>query len=315
MKILGISGGFKNGNNDAMCREALMGAKEIGAEVEFIHLLDLDLKPCSGCVQCVSGLKGMMNGGGGRCVLKDDFAWLDEKYLEADGIIFVRPIFEKGTPGVFEIIRDRMAGPSHDTGLLAAAKKIAEQKGAEGPDSRHFKKRFVTFIGIGASEWNSHTAADFGLFSMTAPLQTIDNLVFGWSKSIIAEDDKIARIREAGRSIARAVMAPDKARYLGDVGICSHCHSRLMVLNDDAKRAECGVCGMIGELRIDKGKVKFEFAREQLEEAHDTMPGKLKHMGDVGRIESEYDALKKTDLFKKRQEAYKAFIEPSKPPR
>ena len=30
MKILGISGGTKNGNNDAMCKEALMGAKEAG---------------------------------------------------------------------------------------------------------------------------------------------------------------------------------------------------------------------------------------------------------------------------------------------
>ena len=44
MKILGISAGTKNGNNDAMCKEALMGAKEMGAEVEFIRLHDLDLK-------------------------------------------------------------------------------------------------------------------------------------------------------------------------------------------------------------------------------------------------------------------------------
>ena len=38
MKILGISGGSKNGNNDAMCKEALMGAKEAGADIEFINL-------------------------------------------------------------------------------------------------------------------------------------------------------------------------------------------------------------------------------------------------------------------------------------
>ena len=30
MKILGISGGMRNGSNDGMCIEALMGAKEMG---------------------------------------------------------------------------------------------------------------------------------------------------------------------------------------------------------------------------------------------------------------------------------------------
>jgi hypothetical protein len=44
MKVLGISGGTKNGHNDAMCKEALMGAKEAGAEVEFIHLMDFRYK-------------------------------------------------------------------------------------------------------------------------------------------------------------------------------------------------------------------------------------------------------------------------------
>ena len=40
MKILGVSLGTKNGNNDTMCRVALEAAKEKGAEIEFIHLLD-----------------------------------------------------------------------------------------------------------------------------------------------------------------------------------------------------------------------------------------------------------------------------------
>ena len=31
MKILGISGGMRNGSNDGMCIEALMGAKEMGS--------------------------------------------------------------------------------------------------------------------------------------------------------------------------------------------------------------------------------------------------------------------------------------------
>jgi len=315
MKVLGISGGFTNGNNDAMCREALMGAKEEGAEVEFIHLLDLDLRPCTGCVSCVAGPHGVLNGGRGQCVLKDDFHWLEEKYLDADGLIFVMPIFEKGTPGVFEVLRDRMAGPSHDTGLLAAAKGIAEQKGTIGPDPRHFKKKFASFIGIGGSDWATHMAADFGLFAMAAPLQVVDNLVFTWSKAILGEDEKIARVREAGRSIARTLKSPDKATYLGEPGFCSHCHSRLMYFKENSTKVECAVCGIVGDLVIKDNKITFEFPAEQLEHAHDTMPGKFKHLEDVGRNEGKLAVLKRTDTYRQRQDAYKAFIQPSKPPR
>ena len=104
MKILGISSGSKNGNNDAMCKEALMGAKETGAEVEFINLHNLELKYCTGCISCVISL---FTGKGSRCVLKDDFEWLLDKMLDADGIVFASPVFVKGTPGIFHTLIDR----------------------------------------------------------------------------------------------------------------------------------------------------------------------------------------------------------------
>ena len=42
MKILGVSLGTKNGNNDTMCRVALEAAKEMGAEIEFILAREAD---------------------------------------------------------------------------------------------------------------------------------------------------------------------------------------------------------------------------------------------------------------------------------
>ena len=56
MKILGISGGTKNGANDCMCKEALLAAKEQGAEIEFVRLMDLEIKHCTGCKACVMSL-------------------------------------------------------------------------------------------------------------------------------------------------------------------------------------------------------------------------------------------------------------------
>ena len=65
------------------------------------------------------------------------------------------PIFEKGVPGFFRCFQDRIAGPSHDLGMLTIARDIHEKKGGGpgGPDPRAFKQRFATFIGIGGSDW------------------------------------------------------------------------------------------------------------------------------------------------------------------
>ena len=145
--------------------------------------------------------------------------------------------------------------------------------------------------------------------------QIVDNLWFPWSKCIVAEDEKIARIREVGRSIAKAIDDPGNAKYLGEPGFCSHCHSQLMFFHEGDNKVECAVCGIVGEIVIQEGKARFEFPAEQIERAHDTMSGKFIHLEDVGRNEMQYMELKKTDLFKQRQQAYRAFIQPSRPPK
>jgi multimeric flavodoxin WrbA len=314
-KILAISGGSKNGTNDQMAKEALMGAKAAGAEIEFIHMLDLNLVPCNGCVSCVTGPDGVFAGGSCRCVRKDDLRWLEDKIYESDGVVFVMPIFEKGVPGFFRAFQDRIAGPSHDVGMLTIARDIHEKKGGGpgGPDPRAFQKRVAIFIGIGGSDWACRMAADFGLFAMVQQWEVIDYMVFTWAKSLAMEDERVASIREAGRTIARMAADPSSYQYLGDPGVCANCHSRLMYLTDDAKTVECSVCGIKGELVVKDGKVKFSYPPEQLEHAHNTLPGKIKHVEDIGKNEGAFAAAKQTDEYKRRAEAYKAFIQPSKP--
>ena len=103
-KVLGVSFGTKNGNNDSICKEALMGAVEEGCEVEFIRAMDLNIKHCTGCITCV---KMLMSGQGNMCIHKDDFDWLFFKMAEADGIIMCNPIFETGASGLFHTIMGR----------------------------------------------------------------------------------------------------------------------------------------------------------------------------------------------------------------
>ena len=311
MKILAISGGFKDGNNDAMAREALMGAKEQGAEVEFVRLLDLDLKPCTGCIACIGG---MMRGGTGDCVIKDDLKWLDEKIFSADGIVFVIPIFEKGVPAVMHLIQDRIFGPTYDPGPCTIAMGIAKKTGGPGPDPRKLQPKVVSFITIGGSDWVTLASAAMNMTAMARAWKVIDDSVFKWSKSIVMNDESVAKCREIGVNIAKAASAgPEKAEYVGQPGACPECQSRNFFVNDDPKETICIVCGMIGELKQIDGKMTFVVPEEQYEHSHFRMSGKFMHMDDIKRIEMELIENKKTDEYKQRMEKYKSFIQASKP--
>jgi multimeric flavodoxin WrbA len=318
VKILGVSGGSYHGTNDAMAKEALLGAQEAGAEIEFIHLLSLNLKPCIGCVNCVTGPDGIMNGGSGKCVIKDDLPWFENKYYDADGIIFVLPVFEKGIPGFFKCLQDRLCGPGHDIGMLTVARSIRQQKGKTGgggPDPRAFKKRMASFISIGGSDWVNKASCDLNLFAMTPMLTVIDDVTFGWAKSILLDDDRISKVHQIGVNIAKAAGDSGRAKFLGDPGICPNCHSRVMHLGDSSKRVECLVCGIIGELVIHEGKIKFKFGPEQYERAHNTIPGKMKHVEDIGQLEAKFARERDSPEYRARVAKYKAFIQPSTPPK
>lgn len=312
MKILAISAGSRDGSNDAMARESLMGALAAGAEVEFIRLLDLDIAPCTGCVACSVGLT---KGGTGDCVIKDDFQWLENKVLDADGLIWVNPVFEKGIPGIMRVVQDRIAGPGHDTGMCIIAGKIAQQTGGPGPDPRKLKPKATSFIGIGGSDWASRISTDMNLVAMSGMWRVIDDEVFKWSKSIVLDDAAVAKCRQIGVNIAVACKDLENAKFLGDPGTCGVCHSRNFYIRPEDGRAECEVCGVVGDLVRENGQYVFKYVEEQLEHAHTMLPGKFKHMDDIRENEGKLAEDKKKPEFKEIKAKYKAFITASMPPK
>ena len=306
MKVLGISAGTKNGSNDAMCKQALMGAQELGAEIEFIRVLDLDIKHCTGCIGCVMSL---MTGKGNKCVLKDDFDWLLDKMLDADGIILSAPIFEKGTAGIVRTLTDRF-GPRLDRGNNIISTKIAEATGGVVPDPRILKDKVISFMGVGGSDWCTRVQCDHGMLALTPMWKVIDNDKYEWSKKIIMEDEKLDRATEIGRNIAKAAMDMDNAQYLGDKGVCPHCHSNNFFMSPESDDVICCLCGIEGKMKIEDGKPVFDFPEEHVKMAHDTLSGKFIHGEDIKKNEGELMAIKKTDDYKQRVQKYKAFIEP-----
>ncbi len=309
MKILGISGGSPNGANDCMCKEALLAAREQGAEVEFIHLFDLNIQHCTGCKACVMGI---FSGRGNRCVLKDDFAWLQEKMMEADGVLFSIPIFEKCAAGIFHTIMDRF-GPRMGKGNLIIGNKIAQDIGKESPiDPRCLKEKVVSYMAIGGSDWATQVQNDFALHALTPMWRMIDNEVFMWSLGILADEKKVARAHEIGLNLAKAAADIEAASWQGDEGVCPHCHSRNFFL-PDRRTAICGQCGIVGELVLLDDGLHFHFPQEQLAHAHDTLSGHFIHGDDIGRNEGESRGKMSTPEYKAKVKYYREAIPALKP--
>ncbi|MDY4040739.1 MAG: flavodoxin family protein [Collinsella sp.] len=315
-KIVGVSFGTKNGNNDCICKEVLLAAEEAGCEIEFIRAQDLDIKHCTGCIACV---KALMSGRGNMCVHKDDFDWLAFKMFNADGVVMVDPIFEKGASGLFHTIMDRF-GPRMDTGNNYIATRIAERNIADGkpgklPDPAIMSPKVVSYIAIGGSDWGTHAESDHQIQSMTPAWKVIDNEWVPWAKTALMDDALIARAHEIGANLAAAAKDIEHASYQGKPGVCPHCNCNDFYLVPGENRAICGVCGLEGTVSIEDGAVRVTYAEEDLHKAHDLVSGKEIHGRDINENEGRLAAMKKTDAYRERVARYRDVIQPSMPAR
>jgi multimeric flavodoxin WrbA len=289
MKILGLTCGRKLSNTEILVKEALMGAEELGAEVELVRLMDLNIKPCTGCNSCVIDL--FEKGGSGACVIKDDLAFIDDKFLDCDGLIVGSPLYEKSPTGYLKTLNDRM-GPSHDMAFRIIAQKIREQKGittGRGPDPRSFKPRVASLFAIGGSDWTELGLPLLQLFAMPMQFNVIDQQVFNWTALpavVTLNDAYLARARESGRQVAKALMGnPADAPYVGPAGMCPVCHCNLIEINDASmNKAGCAVCGIKGSLQAAGDQVTFVVTDEARSNSHMLLSGKFSHGDDLNNI-------------------------------
>ena len=288
MKILGVSLGTKNGNNDTMCRVALEAAKNAGAEIEFIHLFDWDIKYCSGCVACS---RALVMGKGMVCTQKDDYKAFYEKMVEADGVLFVDPIFESGASGLFHAITDRM-GPGHDAGMMLGANFQMLEKTGKGLDPKYFRQKPVSFVGIGGSDWAVRVETDHAMLAMSPAWKVVDNEFFSWCKDVIMQDDKIERMQQIGRNLVDAVQqiidedmqiegSEHTSLWKGKEGACPHCQGNNFYIYPGTTKCVCELCGLEGTLEIVDGAFKFKFNPEDEHKAHDIISGKKLHGDDI----------------------------------
>ena len=107
MKILIINGSYRKKNTYGLLKriEPLLGDNEI----DFINIKDYDIKPCTGCENCMRK---------GTCPIKDDAKTLLDKMETADGIIIGSPVHLRQLSGALKVIIDRACSWYHRSPIV-----------------------------------------------------------------------------------------------------------------------------------------------------------------------------------------------------
>jgi multimeric flavodoxin WrbA len=316
MKVLGLTCGRKLSNTEILVKEALMGAEEAGAEVEIIRLLDLNIKPCTGCNSCVIDL--FEKGGSGDCVIKnDDFRFIDEKILDCDGLIVGSPIYEKAPQGLLKVLNDRM-GPGHDLAFRIIAREMRKAKGiieGKGPDERSFKPRVAALIAVGGSDWTTLALPMMQIFALPMNWTVVDQKLFNWTAlpaTVVLKEEMLARARITGLHVAETLKKPiAEATYIGSQGVCPVCHSSVLELGKISDKVLCAVCGVKGTLKTDGDAYALEVTKEDWTHSHVLLSGKFMHGDDLKNVSLNPDP--RMAEIPKLIEKYKEYLTYSKP--
>ena len=103
MKVVGILGSPRRyGSSFKGLMLALKAAERFGAETEFYHLYQMDIRPCLGCVsEDVKACKY-------PCVIEDDMRKLYDALISADGFVLATPVYWYSPSGVMKNFIDRL---------------------------------------------------------------------------------------------------------------------------------------------------------------------------------------------------------------
>jgi len=106
-----------NGNSAALAEQILAGTKQAGAEVDVIHLADMDIKPCDACDVCKENYAG--------CIVEDDMQALYPKITGADVIVLAFPIYWFTINAQMKLFIDRWYALENEQGYLLHGKQLA----------------------------------------------------------------------------------------------------------------------------------------------------------------------------------------------
>jgi multimeric flavodoxin WrbA len=280
MKILGLNGSERKlGNTEILVKEALMGAEEEGAQVEMLRLTDYKVFPCDGLAPCVFGNT--------RCNLQDDFNFIVDKVFENDGVVLGTPCYILESTAIIKQLIDR-------------AFSVNYRSEARG-------KPATVIVPYATRGWTPYAFLQPNMLLLLLGMEVIDRALVHTQamNEVVLYDKALARAREMGREVAKAVKTGDTS-YRGEPGICPVCQDRVLRILRDDETVECGVCGIRGKIFVEGGKIKVHFDRDGILNHRFTQENIYRHF--TYHIKPSRDYFARTrDTTKEKRERYREY--------
>src|SRR5512135_3203038 len=100
MKVLGIAGSLRPKSNTLhYVKTALSVLEGQGIQTELISLIGKEIKPCTGCYDCVKQARCTLTG--------DDFDEIISKMREAEGLVMGSPVYFSSVVKQMKALLDR----------------------------------------------------------------------------------------------------------------------------------------------------------------------------------------------------------------
>lgn len=288
-KVMGIAAGRKNSNSEILLKEALMACEAAGAEVTMINLRDFNILDCTGCTACT---KAMSEGKFAGCTLdaKDDKKKIMDVMLAQDAVIYSVPTYDLMPAANY--LRFAQRSLAYETAFLETIGIIEH------------KERLAGLISVGGStrSWQSMALEGLQATMFTTDMKVVDMLLakrVPGAAQCVLDEDLMGRAKKMGENIMAALAMPEGQRHwMGeeDMGWCPNCHSNALVLGEVQWDGlyypiECQVCGAGGNLeKTEDGKWKFVIQSNGLEKDRTTVPGRAKHLEEIGETQGSFYA-------------------------
>lgn len=99
IRVLGIAGSpRRHGNSERLLDACLEGARDAGAEVDELVVVEAGIAPCRGCNGCSLT---------GECVVRDRMTEVYPRLDAADAIVVASPVYFATVPAVLKALYDR----------------------------------------------------------------------------------------------------------------------------------------------------------------------------------------------------------------